>query len=830
MPDISAGIQLRPTRIGFLVRPTDLASVRAIMRACACLWGGTYNPIIPLFKRAPKEWKPEIYEPFKGPAIAKGYVRFFEPDVYVEAEAGLLEEAGLAALREQYALHPQVITLKELFQPEGGRKWSEPKFGLSILDVLGHIYKTEQQFVHRDKRESVLVKPERGNALTESVFGVYPPSSDVTYIQEAYTDVYKPDKVSANPDTWRRVFLKGAETPLRVTQHGLDTQRYWYHDLLLFVFDPSRATDLIDLWNMRLEPHPVLPIPIGWFEALADDIYDVLKSQHRPVVGNPSGVMHNATIEFGRSIPKTDAEVLIRKLKPGLPGGALALKYWRNSIWIDHRDDRIQRDSRLKVVAKEQRAYLALQEEGELHTTFETLAPEFSSRYGKGDHRWVNVLRISNYSGKSIAQVLPFNTFDRAWPRLGMRGDPIPVGSEGWVFPQGYKNVGQYVSLLSADDAITGWLEQLGIKAELSEPGHIAKQMLEHLGGLWGAHLLADLDTLKLLNRMSGGLRRWRNEDNTVEESFELRTATVKDWTDLIAQRQAKRSLPSVSLAEFTNRNVIRLGLETECPHCRAKNWSTLTAADYRVTCERCLKPYDFPQAALREHNRNWTYRVVGPFSVPHYGRGSYSALLALRVFDRYRSAMDRVTFGTAMTLSFDGIKREIDFIAWQVEERMLEAYRPPQLIIGEAKSLGQGELITARELAKLKTVAAKLPEAVIVIAVLRDRFTTAEKKILTKFVTWGRRVNVYGEPTNPVLLLTSHELTMDHNVSSTWKALGGQHAKFADYEHCRTLFNFADATQQIYLGMPSFHQARDQYWKKRHARRKRMRSRTMAP
>ena len=69
------------------------------------------------------------------------------------------------------------------------------------------------------------------------MFGVYPPSSDVTYIQEAYTGVYKPDKVSANPDTWRWVFVKGAETPLRVTQHGLDTQRYWYHDLLLFVFD-----------------------------------------------------------------------------------------------------------------------------------------------------------------------------------------------------------------------------------------------------------------------------------------------------------------------------------------------------------------------------------------------------------------------------------------------------------------------------------------------------------------------------------------------------------------------------------------------------------------
>jgi hypothetical protein len=336
-------------------------------------------------------------------------------------------------------------------------------------------------------------------------------------------------------------------------------------------------------------------------------------------------------------------------------------------------------------------------------------------------------------------------------------------------------------------------------------------------------HLLADVGTLKLLNKMAGGLRRKRNEDETVEESFELRTATLKDWTDLIAHRQEKRSLPPTALGEFTRRNVIRLGLETDCPHCRAKNWSTLTTVDYRVTCDRCLKPYDFPQAALREQNRNWTYRVVGPFSVPDYGRGSYSALLALRVLARYRSAMDRMTFATAMNLTFNGIQREVDFVAWHGEERMQETHRPPQLIIGEAKSLGQGELITANELAKLKTVAAKLPEAVIVITILRDRFTAAEKKILVKFVTWGRRVNVYGEPTNPVLLLTSHEVTMDHDLSSTWKALGGQHAKFADYEHARTLFNLADATQQIYLGMPSFHQVRNEYWKKRHARRKRL-------
>jgi hypothetical protein len=343
--------------------------------------------------------------------------------------------------------------------------------------------------------------------------------------------------------------------------------------------------------------------------------------------------------------------------------------------------------------------------------------------------------------------------------------------------------------------------------------------MLEHLGGLRGVRLLADLDTLKLLNKMAGGLRRRRNEDETIEENFELRTATLKEWTDLISQRREKWA-HSADLERFTTSNIMRLGIETECPHCNAKNWNTLTAVDYRVVCERCLKSYDFPQAGLRDHNRNWTYRVVGPFSVPDYGRGSYSAILALRVLSLYRTGMDRMTFATAMNLNFDGVAREVDFIAWHSEERMRETHRPPQLIIGEAKSLGRGELITAGELTKLKEVATKLPEAIIVIAVLRDHFTQTEKKILTGFVKWGRRVNLYGEPTNPVLLLTSHELTMDHFVSSTWKEIGGKHAKFTEYNNTRTLFDFADATQQIYLDMPSFNQVRREYWEKRNARR----------
>ena len=84
------------------------------------------------------------------------------------------------------------------------------------------------------------------------------------------------------------------------------------------------------------------------------------------------------------------AEELIRTFKPGLPRGALVVKYWRNAIWVEHRDDSVRRDQRLKVVAKEQRADLRSMKTVDSHRFCNGKAGVFS-RFGKGDHRWVDV-------------------------------------------------------------------------------------------------------------------------------------------------------------------------------------------------------------------------------------------------------------------------------------------------------------------------------------------------------------------------------------------------------------------------------------------------------
>jgi hypothetical protein len=83
MVEINANIRLWPIRIGFLVRPNDLASVQEVMRYCAAVWGGVYNPFIPVFSKPPKSWASDPFDRVRGIGVAKGYIRFFEPDVYV---------------------------------------------------------------------------------------------------------------------------------------------------------------------------------------------------------------------------------------------------------------------------------------------------------------------------------------------------------------------------------------------------------------------------------------------------------------------------------------------------------------------------------------------------------------------------------------------------------------------------------------------------------------------------------------------------------------------------------------------------------------------------
>ena len=143
MTKLSANLRLRPIRIGFLVDPSDLSSLREVMRLSCCLWGGIYNPIIPVCASLPDAWTRPIPEIAPSSVrLTKGYIDFFEPDIYVEAKPGISQ--GLDIPEGHFRMgSKRVSSLQDLYSE------ADPRMGLSVLDVYRDLFDRDFRFVPR---------------------------------------------------------------------------------------------------------------------------------------------------------------------------------------------------------------------------------------------------------------------------------------------------------------------------------------------------------------------------------------------------------------------------------------------------------------------------------------------------------------------------------------------------------------------------------------------------------------------------------------------------------------------------------------------------------
>jgi hypothetical protein len=198
---VSASLRLRPTRIGFLVDPNDGDSVRRIFQICTCLWGGVFNPIIPVCTETPAVWRDHPFpDQPTAPDLARGYVDFFEPDVFVEAQSGLADRIGIKPIELGF-LSSRVKPLTCYFEVGKGGRRSEVPFGLSIFPVYKALYEREFKFVPRhEHRVARLQATPADAAFVEAAFGGFPTTGPLAPISQAYTDAFAPAELPATAE------------------------------------------------------------------------------------------------------------------------------------------------------------------------------------------------------------------------------------------------------------------------------------------------------------------------------------------------------------------------------------------------------------------------------------------------------------------------------------------------------------------------------------------------------------------------------------------------------------------------------------------------------
>jgi hypothetical protein len=805
MITISASLVLRPTRIGFLVEPNDSTSLRRIFQTNACLWGGVFNPIIPVSNVIPEAWRG--HENARGPTptnLAKGYLDFFEPDVFVEAQPGLGSSIGLQTGNLDLN-HPRVLPLDSFFEP-GSHENTDVPFGTNIFHLYEDLYEREFKFVPRHERRIAIMANDSENApFVEATFGGFPDTGPLVPLSQAYLDAFDPVKLAPTAENWNRIVTEGFRTPLELTRQGLKREHGGRSRPTLFVVDALSPLDLIDLWNIRLFHPQILAVNLSWFTASKELLVDYLGNNYRSSRGNPHGAMNRTIIQFGRSIPEERATATLEE--SGIRGaiaGAWTSKFWYDNIWGVDRDDFVVRPRRARIVAAAQDIELAIPEDGpDLRCQFTSLSPEFVETYGAGSARWANVLKFQSYGAKhALALTLP-SSFTGVNSNRMRLGEATIVSREGFVLPQQYKQHREYFSLLTGREAVVSWLKSHGVEAEPSDPGRVADQIFDSLDGFRGIRLIAHRDTITLLDEMSKSVRK--HTDGTLEE-FPDRSAEVHRWQQLVHRRANTKFGYRVSLDSFIKANVLTLGLVLECPNCRKKNWYGIQELREQLRCERCLKSYAFPQGSLRFDRAPWHYRVVGPYSVPNYAEGAYATVLAINALaSGLAGDKANVTFSTGLHVTIGSTKpSEVDFTLWYQRRRILDLEDEPVLVFGEAKSFATKAFVR-EDVERMQMLAEKFPGVVLTFATLKDSLSDAEKELIRPVAIWGRQRLPDGKPRASVIVLTGIELFSTWRIEQSWKDLGGQHERFIRKARgdLSNIWEFAEFTQQLYLDMP---------------------------
>lgn len=629
--------------------------------------------------------------------------------------------------------------------------------------------------------------------------------------------------MSLNGASLANLYRSGFTSALRVGHSKIEVDYHDHNDPALFVLDAHEPRDLIDFWNLRAIRRHVVPVPVPWIEHLSEFSKEFIVKNHRPLPGNPHGVMIRATVMFARSIPRDDIERLHTDHFRVDVADANVRQDWYPSIWRPSPGFTV-REMRPTLSAAEKTFDVSfIAEKPEVR--FDCLYPEFADEYGN-ENRWANVVRLRDRTYKDqIATAFPCDYKNPTFPKFCLGGEHLLPTTEGLViFPQ-YRNIPELWEIPDGTTAINNWLKTHGIKAVLSDAGRATQQIIQTLGGFWGVASFAHADIVKWLNEISR--RPISRSAHHQEFKNRINNATkINVW-----RRQNFKTL--------VERNAVELGLELKCTKCSSWSWYPLKQLDYQMSCSLCLRQFRFPIIdPSASSNSRWAYRLIGPFALPDYANGGYAASLSIRFFSEIVGKHDRanVTWSAGQELELaPEDKVESDFILWYQRKVLSGNDHPTELVFGEAKSFrgetseekrAKRDAFQADDVERMKKLAVRFPGSILVFSTMKqaDELSRDEVARIAKLAEWGREyIKERRQTRAPLIVLTGTELFAPFSLQDAWKKMGGRHAQLIETGWVRTdnLRVLADLTQQLYLNMPSYGTWRDAKWKRRVERQK---------
>jgi hypothetical protein len=793
--------KVRPLRLGYLVDPGSEAQIHEAIRLSSSLWGGIYFPIIPLYGRMPANW---VEKPFKAPSatsVIRGYLDAFDPDVLIQLSTEVPDLVASGGLT--------IVQGRDIWEVLSASRSRSPRFGIGIFEILGEIFR--QHFRYKSKYPVKVVLPRLPRRLSlfwAAVLGEVP-AELMPILNQEFREPLEIKEVEAKADHPAQLTAGEYLFPSRIVRYGLERTRRGgpFREARAFFLDASKAEDIVDFWNLRALGPSVLPIPkqLSANPEMKEMVEHFLAEHRRPWPHNPK-VFDYASIVRSRNSTLEEMQAFAQTLSfdragRGSPGDQyFSLQHWYPRIWDEwarDKDGAVPDDTYAETEAS-----VDIGDTRELRVHLKPLLPGFAQKYARHDApRCANDVSFRLYgSTEYLAEVFPKSSGDHVARAIGgltsFRGD-WRVGRNGLVRLVKH-DYSEWRDIPLAEDLMLAWLSDLGWTAKLSAAGLLAKQISRQLDG--HLFLLHDEKLLGLLEHMNGG--KVQRDGSPVEEN----TITPELERDITIAETKSRLAENIH-GHCVSKDVFRLGSRIKCPHCLRNSWFPLQSIREEFACPKCLRV--FP-AAGNLTNSAWSYKTAGPFSVPGYADGAYAVLLTLEFFNERKMSTLRTT--PLLSFTAEGPHKaslEADFaLLWQ---ESVYGEKKDGVLFGECKTYGH---FSEGDFRRMRYLAEHFPGAVLVFSTLRKALTPYETGQITRIAKAGRKHWRADRPLNPVLILTGTELVDWQGPPYCW---GDMEKKF---DHARGLLRVCDATQQIYLELPSWEAEWHARWEKKRQRR----------
>ena len=599
-------IRVRPLRVGFLVDPADRAGLYHAIELNTFLWGGSYNPIIPAYRRTPSKWKTHRIRHLPLPSdIVGGYLTGFDPDLVVPV--------GVCANRTFQVGHRDIVKAEDLI---GNLKDSaSPPYGIGIIDLLKDFIEKELKYKRNDDFQvSFPELPRAYRLFLASVFGVLPQKAQ-QIINKYFPEVSCVSKVHVTLKRLPELIKSKIFFPRRLTSWELNNR--FLHGAQLFVCDARSTQDIIDYWNLRAAGFYVVPIPIqaSETESMKELARDFIEKNYRPFKYNPK-MFHRTTVLRSRSLSEDVVKAFCQSLnipKTKHPAHPMYLfQWWYPRLWDAWARENAFGEGISFPYAYEEDRRLS---EDENRLELRSLNPKFELVHNySGKPKFANEFSFRFYGSKEpMAEVFPEGSrqLSSAIGRVGYRN--WRFSRFGPVFLAHNQNDLIFLTLPISEAVMTEWLRERGWKVSLSVPGRIAKQMLKQLGGTYGISQLAHKGVIELLSDL--------------EKEAGMPRQAVMGKLKYVVKSDGRFFDAEQLLEGLISANALRLGTKIQCPVCTRYNWYELNVLDYEIHCRFCLSAFSPPLKSPKEIQ--WTYRSHGPFATS-IAQGAFTVLLTL--------------------------------------------------------------------------------------------------------------------------------------------------------------------------------------------------------